>query len=85
MKNRVVEMMTKVQYKHYTVRVWSIAKPGDFGPDARVANALMDIKAKNPAPAQIRDALEELGTDVVAAYEITNEGGHGVVVYPDWK
>ena len=85
MKNRLVEMMTKVEYKHYTVRVWSIAKSGDFGPDARVTNALMDIEAKNPAPAQIRDALEELGSDVVAAYEITNISGCGVVIYPDWK
>ena len=85
MKNRVVEMMTKMQYAHYCVRVWSIAKEGEFGPDPRVTNALQDIGVKHPSPAVIRDAMDKLGSDVVAAYEIINVSGNGVVIYPDWK
>lgn len=93
MPNRMTEMMTKVSLSHLcTVRVWSIAKEGDTGPDDRVVKALNEARQMARAGAMdvfVRDsavdAIEALGPDVVAAYEILDERGNGAVVYPDWK
>ena len=88
--NRITEMMTKVRVGFYTVRVWTIAGDDDCGPDNRVLDALQDLVKAKPSAApvmwhEISTAVDALGPDVVAAYEVLDDAGDGAVVYPDWK
>ena len=94
MKNRCVEMMTKMEFHHLYVRVWSNCEQPDLalanfmGPDERVVKVITDVMevrflTLTESLEYLRDELENL--DHVAAYEIVDSEGQGVVVYPDWK
>ena len=91
MKNRCVETMTKIKFHHLHVRVWSNCEQPDrglmgfFGPDERVIEVIERVISSDEHcnVELLRNELEKL--DHVAAYEIIDSEGQGVVVYPDWK
>jgi hypothetical protein len=94
-KNRCVETMTKMEFHHHLyVRVWSNCEQPDralanfMGPDEKVVaviNSVLEVRLRSLTELleYLRDELENL--DHVAAYEIVDSEGQGVVVYPDWK
>lgn len=87
--NPMTEMMTRVEFcrgtvNHRILRVWSIGKDGDCGPDRRVMDALGTQRHPNDVLAHVNQIMGKLGPDVVAAYEVLNQQGHGFVHYPDW-
>ena len=95
-RKRCVETITKMRFHHLHVRVWTNCEQPDrsfaafFGPDERVVEvvdqAVSDTKfysEENCALERLRDELEKLGH--VAAYEIVDAEGNGVVVHPDSK
>lgn len=84
--NRVVEVMTRRVVGPYTIRVWSKvnADVHKIGPDNRVNRALSLLHEFSGTKA-IMDAIDRLGPELVAAYEILNHNGNGTVVYPDWN
>lgn len=97
MKNRCVETMTKMRFHHLFVRVWSnceqpeLTLMGFFGPDERVIDIVEQVINSDQHKGisgycdieLLRDELEKL--EHVAAYEIVDSEGQGIVVYPDWK
>lgn len=83
-KNRVVESMTKVYYEGWTIRVWRTESPvvSDFAyPNGDIENNLKAVKPDGVH--EIAAVLDRLG--FIAAYEILDHRGNGVVVYPDWS
>lgn len=89
-RNPLTEMMTRVEFNrgtkyHRVLRVWSIAKEGDCGPDHRVLDVLGSQRNPNDVVAHVNQMMAKLGPDVVAAYELLSPAGHGFVHYPDWK
>jgi hypothetical protein len=83
--------MTKLKFHNLDVRVWSNCEQpectlmGFFGPDKRVIEVIEQVinSDENCDVELLREELEKL--DHVAAYEIVDSEGQGVVVYPDWK
>tara|TARA_R110000868_G_scaffold411755_1_gene708932 strand:- start:39047 stop:39319 length:273 start_codon:yes stop_codon:yes gene_type:complete len=87
--NRLTERMTRVNLKGFVVRAWTTAEEGDYGQDHRVTGVLHDLGNRPtdwpPAHSEIVEAIDSLGHEVVAAYEILDADGNGCVIYPDWK
>lgn len=88
-RNPMWEMMTRVEFcrgtvNHRILRVWSIAKDGECGPDRRVMDALGTQRHPNDVLAHVNQVMGKLGPDVVAAYELLNLQGHGFIHYPNW-
>jgi hypothetical protein len=88
--NPLTEMMTRVEFNRGTVnhkilRVWSIAKHGQCGPDQRIMKALGTQRHSDNVAAHVKTIMDQLGHEVVAAYELLNGVGQGFVHYPDWK
>lgn len=86
MANRQVEFMSRFQIGGLTVRVWSTSgQTVTMGPDPLVETAINDLGAISPTT--VAKALDKLHADtgMVAAYEILDKDGNGVVVYPDWS
>ena len=81
MKNKVIEKMIKVVYDKSTVRVWR-----DITINAHDNND--DVKKVIDSN---RDVTQETLADIigklndVAAVEVLDNDGQGVVLYPDWK
>lgn len=87
--NPITEMMTRVEFcrgttDHRILRVRSIAKDGECGPDRRVMDALGTQRHPNDVLAHVNQIMGKLGPDIVAAYEVLNLQGHGFVHYPNW-
>ena len=88
--NPLTEMMTKIVFNpslsnERTLRVWSIAKAGQCGPDKRILKALGSYRYPSNVAAHVRPLMDARGHKVVAAYELLDKNGQGFVHYPDWK
>lgn len=81
-KNRCYEQMTKVHIGRYRVRVWTTTLNFICTPDLRILTLANELDHRNPAPYIISQELDKLPN--IAAYEILDTEGHGIVVYPDW-
>lgn len=85
--NRLYESMTRASCWDHIVRVWREEPTFRSGPDEEIARLLQNVRLERlkgvlevSRISQVLDAL-----DRIAAYEILDQNGHGVVVYPDWK
>lgn len=88
MGQRVYESMTKVVLgPNLVVRVWCTEKSlFREGPRAMVYEALQPFRGAYEWPRDMENvakALDALGSSV-AAYEILDSNGNGIVVYNDW-
>ena len=81
MKNKVIEKMIKVVYDKSTVRVWRdiTINTHDNNDDVKkVIDSNRDVTQETLA-----DIIGKLND--VAAVEVLDNDGQGVVLYPDWK
>jgi len=80
--NRVYETMTRVECCGFRVRVWRTAVDvGAVAPDEEIRAALAE---------EVWHDRDDIAAKVetfagVAAYEIVDGAGNGIVVYPDWS
>jgi len=93
MRNPIAETMSQLRVRNFKVRVWCSAEEDDFGPDDNVSLKLAKLDQEATTGNHIflaDDSLIELiktnlqSVPNVAAYEILNEHGDGIVIYPDW-
>ena len=80
MRSRIYESMTRVVVGDFVVRVWKSEPAPNIGPSEAVTNALQGLLPTYPY--EIREALEIIPD--IAAYEILDANGHGLVIYFDW-
>lgn len=89
-RNHVHEMMTRIEFNrgtknHRVLRVWTSAQTGGIGPDPRVLDALGTQRNPIDVVDHVTKIMEKLGPEIVAAYELLDDRGHGFVDYPDWN
>lgn len=86
MPNRQYESMTRIVHCGLVVRVWRTERIPVFGPDIRVVAAIISVPysvSKVIVVKDICDTLDKL--EDIAAYEVLDNQGNGLVTYPDWK
>jgi hypothetical protein len=80
--NRQLESMTKGNTERFTVRVWRTEDSFDV-----INNSDIESEIKKchyyQTPQQVAEDLEKIPR--VAAVEVLDTSGNGVLVYPDWK
>lgn len=85
--NRIYESMTRAIGWEHIVRVWREEASFKSGPDEEIRRLLQNVRLErlkgSLEVARISQVLDALPR--IAAYEILNQDGDGVVVYPDWK
>lgn len=84
MKNPVMELMVKVEYPMFSVRVWWT---DDNTAGIVVKRRVLDVIGRFDFTMNFKMAAVEISkiSDNVAAVEIVDNQGLGVVYYPDWK
>lgn len=94
-KRQVVGWTVRVWTKHVPRQadpedrenvLYEVAAASGPSPEVLIAlnNAIQEHGVAITRP-QVADAIERLGRHRVAAYEIVDKYGFGVVVYPDWN
>jgi DNA-binding GntR family transcriptional regulator len=83
-KNPVMELMVKLNWNFYRIRVWWTDN-GKSHQDIKngIFEALKDF-GRYATHKDIARAIASMD-EAVAAVEVLNEDGDGVVFYPDWK
>lgn len=81
MANRVYETMTQVHACGFKVRVWRAAAELVMGPEEDIFEKLSESVWKDAD--DIASEIEKF--EGVAAYEIVDAHGNGVICYPDWS
>ena len=86
MKNRVCERMVRFAGKYLVIRVWVTANQ-EFETDVAKLKSLLSTFTLTPATEanmkMIICAIEEF--ENIAAAEILNLDGEGILLYPDWN
>lgn len=84
--NRQLESMTRVEIGPITVRVWrtetDLSKV-DNADINNLANTLWVNMRHKPRPEELAAEFEKLPR--IAAVEVLNLKGDGVLIYPDWN
>lgn len=77
------ESMTQVEVIGLTVRIWGREEEPRFGPRPDIMRAVRSILFTDcPSWRDIYEMLKDV--DNVAAFEIKDRNGHGLVTYVDW-
>lgn len=79
---RFYEMMTKVSFTNYIVRVWTAVPEPVMGPDPNVLYSLGKMNVAHAKFSDIKRKLEEVPD--IMAYEILDIEGNGAVIYTEW-
>ena len=74
---KLYESMTRVVAGDFVVRVWKSESVPTYGPSQDITDAL-----QGSHPGEIRKTLEAIPD--IAAYEILDANGNGLVAYFDW-
>ena len=81
-KNRVVEMMYRRELKNFVVRHWSDIDTIDYD---QLRAVLDDHSDDIPGSLSLSDIAEDVAAlPGIAAVEVLDRDGNGIVVYPDW-
>lgn len=87
--NRVYEVMTKMKVYGHNVRIWSSVEDLNHTAlcreDLFEARALYEHKTWGQPTSQNEVAEHFSGLRNVAAVEVVDDNGQGVLIYPDWK
>lgn len=92
-KNPVWETMTKWDDKRYFIRVWRTGQQYEFGPDDEIIKLLTNTyydfdrdkwftQWQSTAAVYIINISKLVG---IAAIEVLDKDGNGIVYYPDWN
>ena len=86
MPNRVCEQMVKVVADNMVFRVWVTADQ-DFNVDTRPVKFLLNtFKLSQATHENMRSILCEIEKlDNIAAAEVLDNNGNGMLLYPDWN
>lgn len=80
-KPAFIESMTRVQYGHWTVRVW---KQEFLVEDKYDTEGIKKFVRKGVWQSKKHLATEVLKLDLVEAVEVVGKNGNGLVLYKNW-
>ena len=75
--SKIYESMTRAVVGDFVVRVWKSESVPTYGPSKEITDAL-----QGSPPDEIRKTLDAISG--IAAYEILDANGNGLVTYFDW-
>jgi len=86
MKNRVCERMVKFVGQNLTVRVWVTADQ-NFNVDTQdVESLIRNYSSIESTLENMRSLIQQIELlDNIAAAEVLDSKGNGILLYPDWN
>lgn len=85
-KNRVCERMIRKVGKHLTFRVWVTADQDFYVDTTKIEQTLESITTLQYSKEDLNEAISAIEKlDNIAAFEILNTLGNGILLYPDWN
>jgi alpha-N-acetylglucosamine transferase len=86
MPNRVCEKMVRCDGVNLTCRVWVTANQ-NFEADTKKINEILSVfKLSQPTEDNMKIIISEIEKlDNIAAAEVLDKNGNGILLYPDWN
>lgn len=86
MPNRICEKMIRFDLEYLICRVWVTADQNFEVDTTKLDEVLSDFKSVKPTKNNMKIIVNEIEKlDNIAAIEVLDKSGNGILLYPDWN